>query len=115
MNFSIIKRTLGWLLLFEGIFLLVPAITGLIYQEWETVNAILISMLICAAVGGLCLIGKPMKDRLYTKEGVLIVALSWIVLSLFGALPFFLSGEIPNYIDALFETVSGFTTTGATI
>ena len=115
MNFSVIKRTLGWLLLFEGIFLLVPTITGLFYQEWETLKAILQTIIICAVVGGICLIGKPKKDRLYTKEGVLIVALSWIVLSLFGALPFFLSGEIPNYIDALFETVSGFTTTGATI
>ena len=115
MNFSIIKRTLGWLLLFEAIFLLVPTITALVYSEWETLKAILISMGACALVGGVCLIGRAKRDSLYAKEGVVIVALSWIVLSLFGALPFWISGEIPNYIDALFETVSGFTTTGATI
>ncbi len=115
MNFAIIKRTLGWLLLFEAVFLLVPTITALIYQEWDTLWSILISMAACAGVGGLALIGKPKNTEIFAKEGMLIVALSWIVLSLFGALPFFLSGEIPNYIDALFETVSGFTTTGSTI
>ncbi len=115
MNFAIIKRTLGWLLLFEAVFLLVPTITALVYQEWDTLWAILISLAACAGVGGLALIGKPKDTEIFAKEGMLIVALSWIVLSLFGALPFFLSGEIPNYIDALFETVSGFTTTGSTI
>ena len=115
MNFSIIKRTLGWLLLFEAIFLLVPTVTALAYSEWDTLQAILISMAACAVVGGACLIGKPKKTAIYAKEGMIIVAMSWIVLSLFGALPFYISGEIPNYIDALFETVSGFTTTGATI
>ncbi len=115
MNFAIIRRTLGWLLLFEAVFLLVPTITALVYTEWDTLWAILISMAACAGVGGLCLIGKPKSEEIFAKEGMLTVALSWIVLSLFGALPFFLSGEIPNYIDALFETVSGFTTTGATI
>lgn len=115
MNFSIIKRILGWLLLFEVIFLLLPTITALVYQEWDTLWAILITMGACVSVGGICLIGKPKKNELYAKEGMIIVALSWIVLSLFGALPFWISGEIPNYVDALFETVSGFTTTGATI
>ena len=97
MNFSIIKRTLGWLLLFEAIFLLVPTITALVYSEWETLKAILISMGACALVGGVCLIGRAKRDSLYAKEGVVIVALSWIVLSLFGALPFWISGEIPNW------------------
>ncbi len=115
MNFAIIRRTLGWLLLFEAVFLFVPTVTALVYQEWDTLWAILISMVACAGAGGLCMIGKPRSNEIFAKEGMLIVALSWIVLSLFGALPFFLSGEIPNYIDALFETVSGFTTTGATI
>lgn len=114
MNFSIIKRTIGWILLFEGVFLLVPLITALVYGEQEGWS-VLISLLICLLVGGSCLIGK-LKDRsLYAKEGITIVALSWIVMSLFGALPFFISGAIPSFIDSLFETVSGFTTTGATI
>ncbi|MBQ7323384.1 MAG: TrkH family potassium uptake protein, partial [Clostridia bacterium] len=115
MNYTIIKRTLGWILLFEAIFLLVPTITAIVYGEWSTLLSILITMAACAGVGGICFIGKPKGDTIYAKEGMVIVALSWIVMSLFGALPFFLSGEIPNYIDALFETVSGFTTTGATI
>ena len=114
MNFSIIKRTLGWLLLFETIFFLVPLVTAAIYWE-EEFFTFLISMAITGGLGGLCLIGKPKNEAIYTKEGFVIVALCWIVLSLFGALPFFLSGAIPSYIDALFETVSGFTTTGATI
>ncbi len=115
MNFSIIKRTLGWLLLFEAIFLLVPTLTALAYQEWDTLWAILLSLAVCVAVGGLCFIGKPKNNSIYAREGLVIVAMSWIILSLFGALPFWISREIPSYIDALFETVSGFTTTGATI
>ncbi|MBE7085984.1 MAG: TrkH family potassium uptake protein [Clostridiales bacterium] len=114
MNFAVIKRTLGWILLFEVVFLLIPAVTAVVYWEKEFFS-ILITMLLCAAVGGLCLIGKTKNTSLYAKEGFVIVALSWIFMSLFGALPFWLSGAIPSYIDALFETVSGFTTTGATI
>ena len=115
MNFSIIKRILGWLLFFEAIFLFVPLLTALAYSEWDTLWAILASMGICVAVGIIFLIGKPKSNAIYAKEGMVIVASSWIALSIFGALPFVISGEIPNFIDALFETVSGFTTTGATI
>lgn len=114
MNFSIIKRTIGSLLVFEGIFFLLPLVTSIVYWE-EAFFSFLISIAICLGVGGLCLLGKPKDESIYAKEGFVIVALSWVVLSLFGALPFFLSGEIPSYVDALFETVSGFTTTGATI
>lgn len=114
MNFRIIKRTLGWILFFEAVFFLIPILTAIVYQEKEGWD-FLWSALICCAFGGLCFIGKPKSDSIYAKEGYVIVALSWIVLSLFGALPFWLSGAIPSYIDALFETVSGFTTTGATI
>lgn len=114
MNFSIIKRTLGWLLLFESIFFLLPLVTAAIYWE-EEFFTFLITIAITGGLGGLCVLGKPKNKSIYTKEGFVIVALCWIVLSLFGALPFFLSGAVPSYIDALFETVSGFTTTGATI
>lgn len=114
MNFSIIKRTLGFLLLFEALFFVLPLITAAIY--WESAFfAFLISIGICLLVGGLCVWGKLKNDSIFAKEAFVIVALGWIVMSLFGALPFVLSGEIPSYIDALFETVSGFTTTGATI
>lgn len=116
MNFSIIKRTLGWILLFEAVFFLVPMITAAIYWE-EEFFAFMISMVICGVLGGFCLIGKPKNTNIYAKEGCVIVALSWIVISLFGALPLFFSGvdAYSNYVDALFEIVSGFTTTGATI
>lgn len=115
MNYSMIRRVLGWILLFESVFLLVPAITGLCFQEEREVTAICITIGICAVVGGLCVLRKPKSDAIYAKEGYVIVALSWVVMSLFGALPFWISGAIPSYVDALFETVSGFTTTGATI
>ncbi len=114
MNYSIVRRTIGALLIFEGIFFLLPLITAIIY--WETAFfSFLISICICVGLGGICLLGKNKNSTIYAKEGFVIVALSWIILSIFGSLPFYLSGEIPSYIDALFETVSGFTTTGATI
>ncbi|MBO5412632.1 MAG: TrkH family potassium uptake protein [Clostridia bacterium] len=114
MNFGIIKRTLGFILVFEGLFLAVPIITATVYWEKEFFD-ILLTMGLCFAVGGVCMIGKPKNQNIYAKEGFVIVALSWIVMSLFGALPFWFSGAIPSYIDALFETVSGFTTTGASV
>ncbi len=114
MNFHIIKRTIGWLLLFEALFFLVPVITAIVYSEAEIVS-FLVAMSICIALGVVCLLGKPKSEYMYAKEGFVIVALSWIVMSIFGALPFWFSRVIPSFIDALFETVSGFTTTGATI
>ena len=114
MNYKMIRNILGWLLLFECGFMVVPSITALIYGERE-VWSFLLSMLLCGSIGGLCIWNKPQNSVLYAKEGFVIVSLSWIFLSLFGAIPFFISGVIPNYVDALFETVSGFTTTGASI
>ena len=114
MNFRMIKYVLGWILLFEAMFLSVPLITAIAYKE-AAVIYFLISIAICVAVGSLLLIKKPSDKTLHSREGVLIVSFSWIVLSIFGALPFFISGTIPSFIDALFETVSGFTTTGASI
>ena len=114
MNYKMIRNILGWLLLFEAGFMLVPLITGLCYAEAE-VWSFAVTALICAAIGGLCVWKKPKDPVLYAREGFVIVALSWIILSLFGAIPFFVSGTIPNYVDAVFETVSGFTTTGASI
>ena len=114
MNFQIIKRVIGWLLLFEAVFFLGPTIAAIVYREEELMD-FLLCILICVLLGGACLIGKPRSSELYAKEGFVIVSLSWIVLSLFGCLPFWISGAIPSFIDALFETVSGFTTTGASI
>lgn len=109
-----IKYILGWILVFETLFLLIPLITAAVYGE-SCITAILLSIAVCLVAGGLLIFKKPKNTELYSREGFVIVSMSWIVLSLFGALPFFFSGAIPNFIDALFETVSGFTTTGASI
>ena len=114
MNYRMIRNILGWLLIFECGFMLVPTVTALVYREAQ-IWYFLATMLLCGGLGGLCVLKKPKNSTLYAREGFVIVSLSWIFLSLFGALPFFLSGCIPNYVDALFETVSGFTTTGASI
>ena len=110
-----ITYILGWILIFEAIFMAVPVITAICYLE-SAVWWFLLTAAICAGIGLLLTkVKKPQNKKLYSREGFVIVSLSWIVLSLFGSLPFFLSGEIPSFIDALFETVSGFTTTGASI
>ena len=114
MNHKMIRNILGWLLIFECGFMLVPTVTALVYRERE-VWAFLVTMLLCGAIGALFVWRKPKDSVLYAREGFVIVSLSWILLSLFGAIPFCISGTIPNYLDALFETVSGFTTTGASI
>ena len=114
MNYKMIRNILGWLLLFEAGFMLVPLITGICYGERETIF-FAITIVLCASIGGLCAWNKPKDSVLYARDGFVIVALSWIALSLFGAIPFFISGAIPSYLDAVFETVSGFTTTGASI
>lgn len=109
-----IKYILGWILVFETLFLLIPLITAIVYGE-SCITAVLLSIAVCLAAGGLLILRKPQNTALYSREGFVIVSMSWIVLSLFGALPFVFSGAIPDYVDALFETVSGFTTTGASI
>ena len=115
MNYRMIKYTVGWLLLFEAGFLCVPLLTAAVYGE-AAFNAFLISIGICVAVSLLLLcLFKPKSHTLYAKEGFVIVSLGWICLSIFGALPFMLSGVTDSFVDALFETVSGFTTTGSTI
>ena len=115
MNYGMIRYTLGWILLFEAAFLSIPLITALVYGEWWPLASLGISMGVCALIGRLMSFKKPRDMKLYARDGLVIVALSWIVLSAFGALPFVISGSIPNYIDALFEMASGFTTTGSSI
>ena len=114
MNYKMIRNILGWLLLFEAGFMLIPLLTGICYGEAE-IRYFAVTIFLCASIGLLCVWNKPQNPTLYAREGFVIVSLSWIVLSLFGAVPFFISGCIPNYVDAVFETVSGFTTTGASI
>ena len=114
MNYKMIRYTLGWLMLFEAAFFILPLVTGIVYWEKATLS-FLYSILAVGVTGTLFVIKKPRNTKLYSRDGFMIVALSWIVLSLFGALPFVLSGATKNYIDAFFETVSGFTTTGASV
>ena len=115
MNFRIIFQNLGRVSLAIAAVMLLPVLVALLYAEscWW---ALLTSAGICAVVGlPLVLFCKPKTQVFFTKEGLITVALSWIWVSLVGALPFVISGAIPSYIDAFFETVSGFSTTGATI
>ena len=114
MNYRMIKYTLGWLLMFQAGFFIVPIIVALVYSEPELWD-FLLSAGISLGIAGLMFIGKPKNTVLYAREGFVIVALCWIFLSMFGALPFMLAGVTDSYIDALFESASGYTTTGATI
>lgn len=111
MNFRIIAYIVGWVCNFQAMFMVLPCITALIYQEHEFF-AFLISMIVCLIVGLPLTIRKPKNKVFYTKDGCVAVALSWFALCISGAVPFVLSGAIPHPIDAFFETVSGFTTTG---
>ena len=114
MNYGIIFYILSSVLEFVGAFMLLPFLVGLIYGETQSF-AFLIVAAASLFLGFLGRLKKPKSTVFYAKEGFVTVSLSWILLSLVGAVPFVLTKEIPSYVDALFETVSGFTTTGGTI
>ncbi len=114
MNKQMIRYVLGLVLLIEGALLLLPLAVALLYREASWIYFIA-TIGVCLALGGCMTLRKPQRRALFPKDGFVIAALSWIVISLVGALPFHLSGQIPRYIDALFEMISGFTTTGSSI
>jgi len=114
MNIKIITYTLGMVLNFEGVCLLLPLLCSLIYKENYTSDYIM-CIILCVAFGCALIFKRPEKKRMSAREGFLSVGFAWILMSIFGALPFVFTGYIPNFADALFETVSGFTTTGASI
>ena len=114
MNYRIIFYIVGWVFNLQAIFMVLPCLTAVIYGETD-LGAFLVSIVICLAVGLPLTNKKPQNKVFYIKDGCIAVALSWIVLSITGAIPFILSGAIPHPIDAIFETVSGFTTTGSSI
>ncbi len=114
MNTSIIRYILGHVLKIEALLMLLPCITALIYQEAEGLQFLIVAIF-CMLFGILMTRRKPESSVFYLKEGCVATSLSWILMSIFGALPFVLTGEIPSFTDALFETISGFTTTGASI
>lgn len=114
MNISIVRYILGQILKIEALLLFIPCIVALVYGEKEGVYFIIVAG-ISALLGFLFTIKKPKNNVFYLKEGCVTTASSWIMLSLIGCLPFYLSREIPSFTNALFETISGFTTTGASI
>lgn len=114
MNFSMIRYVIGLVMLFESAFMALPCLVALIYHEKKGFS-FWIMLFVCLIIGILFVMKKPKKTVYYAKEGFLTVAISWIVMSFFGALPFVINGDIPSVVDAMFETVSGFTTTGSSI
>lgn len=114
MNFSIIRYILGWIIAVEAAFMALPCLVALYFQEASGIY-----FLQCAVVflfiGILMTRKKPQNSVFYAKEGFVVVSLGWIIMSIIGCLPFYLSKEIPSFTDSLFEIISGFTTTGASI
>ena len=109
MNYAMIRYIIGWILNFEAAFMSPSFVVGLIYRE-KSAWAIFATMLLCLVIGvPMVLLKRPKQAVFYAKDGFVSVGLSWVVLSVMGALPFVISGSIPHPVDALFETVSGFT------
>lgn len=116
MNYKKLGAILGKIMVLEGILMLAPLLVSLIYKEsLRNILAFLIPIIIVVVLGLLLQIPKPERNSLYQKEGFALTALVWIIMTLFGAIPFVINGDIPNYIDACFEIMSGFTTTGASV
>lgn len=114
MNYSIIRYILFRVLEFAAIFLILPCLVAIIYHE-KAGFAFAAVMVLCIVIAEIGKQWKPKSNVFYAREGFVTVSLTWILLSIVGALPFYISREIPNFVDALFETVSGFTTTGGSI
>ncbi len=116
MNYKMMGKFIGRILIVEAVFMVPAMLISLWEKEFASVIAFMWSLgALLVAAGGLLWLGRGSQKKFYAKEGLACVGLSWIAMSLLGCLPFFLSGVVPNYIDALFEIVSGFTTTGASI
>ena len=116
MNFKLLGKILGKIMILESILMLAPLIVSFIYNEGLRAHiAFIVPIVALAIIGGLLQIPKPERTSLYQKEGFALVAMAWIVMTLFGAIPFVINKDIPNYIDACFEMMSGFTTTGASV
>ncbi len=116
MNYAIIRNLIGKIMILVGILMVLPLLISIIYLEGiRNILSFLIPLVVMVGIGALFIIKKPKENKMLPREGLVIVGLSWLVMSLFGACPFVISKEIPNYIDAFFEISSGFTTTGASI
>ena len=115
MNYAIVFRLLGYILLCEGALMGLPALVSALYGEWDVLQVFLFTIVLCGLTGGALTRIKPRRKIFYMREGCVTAALTWVLISVMGAVPFVLSGAIPDPIEALFETVSGFTTTGASV
>lgn len=116
MNYKKLGKILGKIMILEGALMLAPLAVSIIYGEGlKHILAFLIPIAAVAGVGFLLQIPKPKNNAFYQKEGFALVALVWIIMTLFGAIPFVINGDIPNYVDACFEITSGFTTTGSSV
>ncbi|WP_294803424.1 TrkH family potassium uptake protein [uncultured Gemmiger sp.] len=115
MNYRMVVFVLGRIFLVEAAMLLLPMICSAIYGEWYMLPAFLLPAVILLLLGLAASLRTPKNTTIYARDGLAIVALVWVLMSAFGALPFVISGEIPAFADAFFEMVSGFTTTGSTI
>lgn len=116
MNYKQLGKILGKIMILESILMLAPFAVSFIYKE-PFINkvAFLLPITILAFIGSLLQIPKPSRTNIYQKEGFAVTTLSWIIMTMFGAIPFVINGDIPNYIDACFEMMSGFTTTGSSV
>ena len=115
MNIKLINSILGKVILLEGLLLLPSCVVGILYHEYHHAMIYFIIAIICFLFGLITLLFKPKDKTFYAREGFVTVALSWIIMGIIGAFPLYLSGDIPSYTDALFEIISGFTTTGSSI
>ncbi len=115
MNYKMIRYIIGMILMAESVFMVLPMLVSLFYGEYSVLMPFGISIFAAFCTGIIFGRKKPKNDLIFARESYISVAAGWILVSLFGALPFYLSGAIPSVADAIFETVSGFTTTGATI
>lgn len=115
MNYSMIRYTLFRLMRVMAALMVLPFIVGLIYKEYDCAEAFFLIIVVTFIVGYLGSYKKPESQVIYAKEGFAITAVAWVLLSMLGAIPFVVTGTIPSYVDALFETISGLTTTGGSI
>jgi len=115
MNKRLVGNYIGWMLCMEAVFMLPPLAIAAFLGEMGALNGFIFTVLLLALIGVILIVIRPKDRTFFSREGFVTVALSWILLSVFGALPFRVSGAIPHYVDAFFETVSGFTTTGSSI
>lgn len=115
MNFRLISSILGHVIMLQSVLMLPSCLVGFLYKEYEDALIYLAVSFFCLLLGLCFRLVKPKSRTFYAREGFIVVSLSWIIISLLGALPLYFSGDIPSFTNALFEIISGFTTTGSSI